>query len=428
MYHNHVSRLFAFKLLGLFGAGSLQHTPPDHQEPTKDPPRSDQFQHAKEFSSKQMVNLMLDKGIPGLTVCVSKRGRVVWSGAFGYCDVENHVECIPEARMRIASISKPLFVATIVAPMIEQDKLDIKTSIYNYLTTEEFPKQQFNGKESDITIEQLLSHTSGIRHYDEGDLKDRPLRPIGSSGSQLLYQCDDQFNRTGFFQRDTFRSVFQALEPFKAGPLVSEPGTYNYTTYGYTLLSAVAERVHQKGATNDKSKKEQIEDYWVKVLRRDWDMTETNLDQDEPILSNRARYYMRSSPNGALVNAPYTDNSVKWAGGGLISTVKDLVKFGNALVHSFKQREASKLKRETLELLWTEREGSYGLGFATKNLDPYESSGEPRVIYHLGGALGASSALILYPESEIVVAMLANLKDVNLRKVCLDIADKFASC
>ena len=45
------------------------------------------------------------------------------------------------------------------------------------------------------------------------------------------------------------------------------------------------------------------------------------------------RYYLRNW-KGQLINAPYVDNSYKWAGGGFISTTEDLVKFGNVMLYA----------------------------------------------------------------------------------------------
>lgn len=433
------TRLFVGKFLGIFGASQVDVKGNENDNTqkgataietklslndTKDDASQPNVKRAIEASTKKIVGLLLEKGIPGLSVCVSRKGKIVWNSAFGFCDVENQLECLPDARMRIASISKPLFVSAIIAPMIEQNKIDIKSSIHKYLTQNEFPKKDYLGKETDITIEQLLSHTSGIKHYEEGHKPEGfPLRPIGSEGSQRVHQCDDQYNRQGFYQRQTYRTVFDALQAFKDAPLASEPGKYRYTTYGYTLLSAVAERINQQNA-DDKSRREQIEDYWLKVIQRDWKMEETNLDQDEPIMPNRARYYLRTGKNGALINAPYTDNSVKWAGGGIISSAKDVVKFANILIDSYKGKENAKLKRETVELLWKEVKESYALGFCVKTLDQ-ESGDEKRVVYHTGHALGASSVLIIYPETEIAVAILANLDYVNLSPLGIYIANQF---
>merc|ERR1712080_154406 len=49
---------------------------------------------------------------------------------------------------------------------------------------------------------------------------------------------------------------------------------------------------------------------------------------------NRARYYVRDNHH-RLQNAPYVDNSYKWAGGGFLSNVSDLLKFGNAMLYSY---------------------------------------------------------------------------------------------
>lgn len=373
-------------------------------------------------SSRRIVDLMLEKGTPGLTVCVSKRGQVVWKAAFGFCDVENQLTCDPDAQMRIASISKPMFATTILAPMIEQNKLNLKDSIHKYLSEEEFPKQKYQNNEHDITVEELLSHTSGIKHYTEFKPEECQYKPIGSQGSKKVYQPVDQFDRDGFYQRRTFRNVIEALEPFKAGPLAGEPGKYLYTTYGYTLVSAVAQKVHQ--AQDDKRATEQIEDFWVKVLRREWNLKNTYLDQDEIIIPKRARYYLRTSYNGGLINAPYTDLSVKWAGGGINSNTQDLVTFANTLIDIYKERNNAKLKKSTLELLWKEVSGTYALGYSVRQPKSGESSKE-FAVYHSGGALGASSILIIFPESEIVVAILTNMGDVGVGELGFYIAKQF---
>jgi serine beta-lactamase-like protein LACTB len=49
------------------------------------------------------------------------------------------------------------------------------------------------------------------------------------------------------------------------------------------------------------------------------------------------RYYKKST-TGRLKNVPYVDNSWKWAGGGFLSTVGDLLRFGNAMMYSYQWR------------------------------------------------------------------------------------------
>jgi len=78
---------------------------------------------------------------------------------------------------------------------------------------------------------------------------------------------------------------------------------------------------------------------------------------------------------GRLENAPYVDNSYKWAGGGFLSTVDDLVKFGNAMLYSF-QRDDGFLKKESVNLMWScvantektwDQDGLYGMGWGVVN-------------------------------------------------------------
>ena len=74
-------------------------------------------------------------------------------------------------------------------------------------------------------------------------------------------------------------------------------------------------------------------------------LNNTFLDEAEPIIYNRSRNYVRDKHH-RLRNAPYVDNSYKWAGGGFLSTVGDLVKFGNAMLYSYQQKNVTSVNKE----------------------------------------------------------------------------------
>ncbi|VDM46799.1 unnamed protein product [Toxocara canis] len=101
-------------------------------------------------------------GAPGLSIGVSVNGRRVWADGFGLADVEQAVPCSAETVMRIASISKTI-TAAIAARLVQDGKLDLDANVQKYLP--DYPKKEFEGKPVDITVRQLLCHTSGIRHY-----------------------------------------------------------------------------------------------------------------------------------------------------------------------------------------------------------------------------------------------------------------------
>lgn len=367
-------------------------------------------------STNQVLALMLKDGLPGMTVCVAKRGKMVWRSAFGFCDVENLTLCDEFAAMKIASISKSVFALTMVAPLIEQGKLNLDSPVHNYLNIKDFPRQKFQGKEYDITVKQLLSHTSGIRHYKDGESS---MMPIGSSKSKKIRQNQFQYHREDGFTRETYRDVIDALEIFKSDSLISKPGEFSYTTYGYTLLSAIVQNVIQKEPNKDKV---QVEDEWIRKLQNDFKLTNTYLDQDEVIISKRARHYRRDAENGGLINAPYLDASYKWAGGGLISNTTDMIKLANIIFDLYHLRESQLgIRRETLDLMWTEVEKNYGLGFKIGK-DNYNDL----VIYHTGCSIGSSTILLMKPESEIAIAIMTNLPDIQLVPLSLYITEQFS--
>ena len=169
-------------------------------------------------------------------------------------------------------------------------------------------------------------------------------------------------------------------------------------------------------------------------------MHDTCIDSNTPIIPHRSKYYERNS-SAQLINVPEVDSSYKYAGGGILSTTGDLVKFGNYMLDSYQNNLTSDqlhIKSETIKtLIWfphseipcTDKEindkfidmdrikTSYGFGwFLDKNkvLDRLECA------YHTGGAVGASSCLLIAPssvrtEGGIVVSVLCNTQ--NLKKI-----------
>jgi CubicO group peptidase (beta-lactamase class C family) len=104
-----------------------------------------------------------------------------------------------------------------------------------------------------------------------------------------------------------------------------------------------------------------------------------------------------------LLNAPYVDNSYKWAGGGFISTAEDLVTFGSALQHP------GFLQARSLAMLFTSqrtRDGvptGYGMGWSIDTL----ASGDT-VLHHGGSSVGANAHLAIFPRSHLVIAAICN--------------------
>lgn len=326
-----------------------------------------------ERARDSLALLMQARAVPGLQVAVAVRGRIVWSDGFGWADLENRVPVWPNTRFRVASVSKALTSAAL-GVLLEEGKLDLDAEIQRYVP--DFPRKRWP-----ITVRQVAGHLAGIRHYRGRE----------------------------FLSTRPYRSVREALEVFQDDSLLFEPGTrYAYSSYGWNLLSAVIE-----GASG--------RDFLAFMRARIFEpleMRHTVAEHVDSLIPGRARFYVRDSL-GRVLNAPYVDNSVKWAGGGFLSTAEDLVRFGSGLL-------AGRLLRpQTVELLFTSqrtRDGrltGYGIGWFTG-----ERTGQ-RTVWHTGGAVGGSSVLVLRPSTQVVVALIANMQNVSLANLAFQIASWF---
>ena len=280
---------------------------------------------------------------------------------------------------RTASIAKPM-TATALMQLVEQGKVDLDAPIQKYCPA--FPVKQWP-----ITPRLILGHLAGIRHYKPGE-----------SGG-----------KTHYF------SIDESLALFKNDPLLHEPGTkYLYSTFAFNLIGCAIE-----GASGLSYEQYLQRNVWTPAA-----MTRSRLDRIWDIVPDRARGYYRTTEDdlkslpaaarlivkpGDIVNAPLHDTSMKIAGGGLMSTSEDLVRFGIAV------QTGKLLKKETLETMWTPGKTAageltgYGLGWGVQ--PPQE--GLTR-ISHNGNQIGASGGLIIIREVELTYAVLTNLEDVDI--------------
>lgn len=306
--------------------------------------------------------------IPGMSVAVARDGQLLWSAGFGFADLEQQVPAGPDTRYRLGSVSK-LITAAAMVRLMEAGRLDLDAPVRRYVSS--FPEQV-----SAMTPRQLAGHLAGIRHYAPSDFSG-PL-PVD-------------------FRH--FDTVEESLELFSADELVAAPGTiYNYSTFGYTLLGAAME-----GAAG-LSFLDVIE---ARVLRP-LGLKQTGADDRRRLVPHRSRFYERDA-DGVIRHASYMDPSYKWAGGGLLSTAEDVVRFGSAHL------KPGFLQASTLEMMFTsqvEADGTatgVGLGWHIG-----EDAAARPIAFHTGVQNGCRAVLLVYREQGVVVAMLSNLTETPL--------------
>ena len=346
---------------------------PAQQAPAAVAPAPLHFAAVVEEARARVRADIAERGYPGIAIAVSIDGATVWSEGFGYADLEHRVPMSPSVKFRVGSISKSMTAAA-VASLVEDGRLDIDAPVQTYVPS--FPE-----KAHPVTTRQLGGHLGGIRHY---------------RGNEN-------------FIRDPYATVLDGLSIFADDPLLHEPDTaFSYTSHGFNLISAVVEGAAEKPFL----------DTMRDAVFRPLGMRDTLADFVTPIVPGRTRYYVRNS-EGRVVNAPFVNNSYKWAGGGFLSTTEDVLRFANAHL------DDGFLSKSSRELLFTEqrtRDGEgvgYGFGWFIRTRDDGR-----RLLSHSGGSVGGTSLMVMEPDTRVVVVGLINLSGAD-NGVVREVLDRF---
>jgi serine beta-lactamase-like protein LACTB len=304
--------------------------------------------------------------IPGLSVAIVQDGQLQWAAGFGMADLENFVPATSRTLFRLASVSKPL-TAVAAMQLWERGKLDFDAPVQKYCP-------QFPQKAWPITTRELLGHLGGIRSYHDGyDSNDPEMTDVSHHFADPIQD---------------------GLKLFANDPLVAQPGTtFNYSTYGYTLVGCVIE-----GASGEK-----YSDYVRDSVLVGAGMTSTQVDDRYAVILNRTRFYHKDD-SGHVVNADYQDSSYKIPGGGWLSSAEDMGRFEIAMMND------KLLSRKTRDLMWNPQKTSsgsttgYGLGWFIN------SEGHAN---HEGAQQGAATFILIAPERQVGVVVLINMDGLD---------------
>ena len=323
---------------------------------------------------------MQDQKLVGLAIALIQDGEVSYVQGYGLEDREAGVPVSEETMFRWASISKPV-TAVLAMQLVDDAKLDLDANVRTLVP--EFPEQSYNGEQVTVTSRQLLCHQGGIVHYTNGPVIVTPRE----------YESEHPFE-----------DVVLALDKFRESPLVNAPGeAFSYTTHGYMLLGAAVQRAgNEKFA--DQAKSRVFDPLGMATMQPDYQWIE--------IPHRAVGYRLR---RGEPVRSTNTDVSWKLAGGGFISTVGDLARFGAGLMSE------KLLPEETREKMWTRQQTAsgettgYGLGFNVARFN------QQRQVGHTGAQEKTRTALFLLPDSKLGVAIMTNSENANLRPVANEI-------
>lgn len=314
--------------------------------------------------------------LPSLSAGIASHGEIVWSNYLGYADLENSIRVSKYSLYRVASVSK-FITAVAVMQLVEQGKVKLDADARIYLPY--FPQKRWG-----FTVRQLLNHTSGIR----------------------TYKNDEEFN-----SKLNFSSLRDAILYVGKDSLDYQPGTkYVYSTLAYNLLAGIIEQI--SGVS--------FGQYLKKNIFEPAKMELTRLDYFNQIIPDRVHGYQKNSLR-QFENAPLADLTIKFPGGGVLSTVDDLLRFGDALL------QHKLLKKQFLDSMFTEtilpggKKLQYGLG-VDFGIDKYGK----KFFGHAGGGTGFVSHIMCYPDLDMVSVHLINCRDRNLINVAEETAAIFS--
>jgi CubicO group peptidase (beta-lactamase class C family) len=312
--------------------------------------------NSRQFDS--LTNGQFAKDGPGAVVQISKGDQVLYQKAFGKANIELDVAMTPEQVFRLGSVTKQ-FTAVLILKLQEQGKLSLQDDIRKYIP-------DFLEKRNVITIEALLTHTSGVINYTglpsfTEELKRRDLSPK------------------------------QLVDLFKSEPLEYVPGTdYKYSNSGYILLGYIIEQV------TGKTYAEFVQETIFKPLGMD----HSYYDSPTTIITGRAAGYVQR--NGVYRNADYLSMTLPYAAGSLMSTAGDLQKWYSGL-HDGKLLNLETLKKaHTSFQLNSGRLTGYGYGWETGNVH-----GSPSV-KHVGVVNGFFTYVAYLPQENLSISILRN--------------------
>jgi CubicO group peptidase (beta-lactamase class C family) len=323
---------------------------------------------------------------------VVKNGKPVLVKGYGFADLEERVPVANNSVFRVGSVTKQ-FTAVALLLLAEEGKVSLQDKLSKYYPN--FPRA------NDITLDQMLHHTSGIYNYTSAP----------------------NFAVDGMIHRSTDEMVEFIGKLPKTQDF--EPGTnWSYSNSAYFILGGVVEKASGESLAN----------VFKTRFFTPLGMTHTALDDETEIVAGRARGYAGTGP-GKFTNAAFISMSIPGGAGSIRSTAGDLATW-NAALYGGKI-----LKPASLAAMLTPGKLSNGENSSAAMAKMAAAAGAPaaaasvkkeygyalmlsqedghRKIDHGGGIYGFSASLSEFPDDKTTVVVLSNAigKDVGASKV-----------
>ncbi|MFE7193678.1 serine hydrolase domain-containing protein [Kitasatospora sp. NPDC057541] len=299
------------------------------------------------------VRAIVDSGGASASLArVGEHGRTLWKGAAGTADYATGAPASATGRFRIGSVTKT-FVSTVVLQLVAEGRLGLDDPVEKLL-----PGAVPNG--ANITLRQLLNHTSGLFDYTE----DQAFDP-GAPGALERWLANGRYTRWTPEQLITLANNHPAYFPPGQG--------YHYSNTDYILAGQIIQRA------TGRTWQQEVERRVIRPLG----LTATSMPDHETAVPGPHAHGYFDLPDGR-VDVTELDPSMAGASGAGISTTADLNTFITALLGG---RLLPRPQLAEMMTVTPQSQGGYGLGLERTTTDCGELWG------HTGGIPGFSTFL-----------------------------------
>jgi len=324
---------------------------------------------------------------PGAAVVVLKDGHAVYQHGFGVTDLRTRHQIDEHTNFRLASLTKQ-FTAMAIMLLVHDGKLR-----YDQTLTEIFPDFPAYGK--NITLREILNHTSGLPDYE-----DLMAKQYGNTPDDQIPQIHDA-------------GVLALME--KASATKFPPGSkWEYSNSGYCVLAMVIEKASGKS----------FAEFLHERIFVPLNMTHSlAYEKGKSVVANRA--YGHTPQGNTFRETDQSSTSATLGDGGVYTSLTDLARWDDALQHHtlLSEAEMQPARKPVLPTAAPAQENghpvSYGFGWF---LDPYH--GHERM-WHYGETIGFRTSIQRFPKDHLTVIVLCNRSDLSAIDLALKTADLY---
>jgi D-alanyl-D-alanine carboxypeptidase len=306
---------------------------------------------------KVATDALAKTGVPSASVAVVKDGQIAYLHAYGNARLDPETPAKPEMRYSIGSVSKQ-FTAAAMLLLQEQGKLSLDDKVGKFIPS--------LTRANEVTIRQLLSHTSGYQDYWPQDyVMPMMLQPVTTE---------------------------KILDIWGRKPLDFEPGTkWQYSNTNYVIAGVIVEKVSGEPLLQFLQQKI----FAPLNMKSVADTDKAKLGDTDP--TGYLRYAL-----GPPRRAPKEGSGWLFAAGELAMPAEDLAKWDISIINQNLMKPASYQEFETEVLLKNGLGTRYGLGVMVR------SELGHRELSHGGEVSGFTSDNLVFPDERVAVVVLTN--------------------